>query len=156
MPNLYKKCNICFQEKSIFDFYKRSSSPDNFAYTCKLCDSKRYMIMKSIKGPELAAKQKEWRQNNKKRIRDTKRKSKYGLSGLEVDRLRAEQNYSCCICKKHESTLRRSLAIDHDHKTGENRGLLCDTCNRAIGLLQDNVYVLEQAVKYLQKYKKIG
>ncbi len=150
-----KKCSACSQEKEASEFWKRTISPDGLAYICKACDAPRYMRKKRKNPEEIAAKQKEWRDNNKKRIRDVKRNSKYGLSGEEADRMREEQFFACAICRRHESLLgKRGLVIDHDHKTDKIRGLLCDKCNRCLGLLDDSVDIIESAVRYLRKYQK--
>lgn len=67
-----------------------------------------------------------------------------------------EQGGVCAICNQPEThTSSRSrrvkmLAIDHDHKTGHIRGLLCNNCNRAIGLLGDDIETLLNAVEYLR------
>ena len=55
----------------------------------------------------------------------------------------------CLICRKEY----KSLSVDHDHKTGKVRGLLCGNCNRALGLLYDNIKVSVNVTKYLKKFK---
>jgi len=67
------------------------------------------------------------------------------------DKLFSEQNGCCAICNKHQSELKKSLEVDHDHKTGEVRGLLCDIHNKALGLFQDSIELMENAKKYLIK-----
>ena len=61
-----------------------------------------------------------------------------------------EQNGGCWICGK-QPTGKRALDIDHDHKTGKVRGLLCSNHNRAIGLLGDDIRALVKALDYLVK-----
>lgn len=74
--------------------------------------------------------------------------------------LRERQGGVCAICKRTE---RRShaltgtvwdLAVDHCHETGQVRGLLCNACNRGLGLLGDKVDTLEQVVQYLKKHRE--
>ena len=62
-----------------------------------------------------------------------------------------DQKGVCKICKK-VCTSGRALAIDHDHKTGLVRGLLCGKCNRGLGLFDDNVNLLLKAANYLKKH----
>ena len=71
---------------------------------------------------------------------------------LTPDDLRAlveHQGGVCWICGKKGTAFRR-LAIDHDHRTGEIRGLLCDYCNTTLGYLKDDVQWLAQAAAYLE------
>lgn len=61
------------------------------------------------------------------------------------------------ICQKEESDLRadgseRYLSVDHDHKTGKTRQLLCRKCNLIIGLAKDDCTVLKSAIEYLEKH----
>ena len=74
---------------------------------------------------------------------------KLGLSVEDYNTLLKKQNYGCAICQVHEMKLSKKLAVDHDHKTGRVRGLLCDSCNRGIGLLEDSSVVLRTAAEYL-------
>lgn len=71
-------------------------------------------------------------------------KSKYNLTPTEHDALISEQNSKCAIC---EDTTK--LHIDHDHRTGVVRGLLCHSCNVSLGHFRDNIQILEKAIKYL-------
>lgn len=65
------------------------------------------------------------------------------------------QNYECKVCKEEimysnkKENKSKTACIDHDHKTGKVRGLLCQTCNRAIGLLKDDINILQRAIDYL-------
>lgn len=75
--------------------------------------------------------------------------SVYGISpGVYEDMLRDQDN-KCRICKQH-----KPLVVDHDHNTGEVRGLLCHLCNRAIGFLQDDFDIVTSAAKYLKEWKE--
>jgi hypothetical protein len=59
------------------------------------------------------------------------------------------QNNSCLICGKKET--KRRLSVDHNHKTGKVRGLLCSHCNHILGLSYDNIKILQSAINYLNK-----
>lgn len=60
-----------------------------------------------------------------------------------------EQDATCPICDKALEA--EDSAIDHNHETGEVRGILCKTCNRALGLLGDNPETLQRGVEYLKE-----
>jgi len=76
---------------------------------------------------------------------------KYGISLKEWDAMFMSQSGCCAICNKHQSNFKYRLAVDHCHKTGKIRGLLCQNCNTAIGLLQDDPSLCVKAEKYLLK-----
>jgi hypothetical protein len=63
----------------------------------------------------------------------------------------ADQNGKCAICEKHSTEFSKNLAVDHCHLTGNIRGLLCDNCNRGMGLMGDNKINLQRAVEYLHR-----
>ena len=73
----------------------------------------------------------------------------YGIGYAEYNELFEEQAGECAICGAHQNDLDRPLFIDHDHDTGDVRGLLCMKCNSALGLFQDDASNLQRAVKYL-------
>lgn len=79
-------------------------------------------------------------------------KRAYGLDFKDYERMLETQNGVCAICSSPPPNNRKTrLAIDHCHKTGKVRGLLCDKCNRSIGLLKDDVNILAKAIEYLNK-----
>lgn len=72
----------------------------------------------------------------------------YGISYEEYSQMLLEQDDSCAICK---SSFTEKVCVDHDHSTGDVRGLLCDSCNRGVGLLKDDPVILQSALDYLNK-----
>jgi hypothetical protein len=86
-------------------------------------------------------------------------KYNYNISEKDYDNLFKNQNGVCAIC--HESEIIRKngkyqkLSVDHDHKTGEVRGLLCRSCNSALGRLKDDLNRSYSVYKYLLKYKPV-
>ena len=78
---------------------------------------------------------------------------KFGIKGATVEKynqLLEDQNYCCKICGRHVTEFKKNLHLDHNHKTGEIRGLLCGKCNLGLGNLDDNIGILEKAIKYLK------
>lgn len=71
---------------------------------------------------------------------------KFNLTPEQYQIMVDKQNGVCAICK---GTCSRKLAVDHDHKTGKVRGLLCNSCNRGLGYLKDNKENLQNALEYL-------
>jgi Recombination endonuclease VII len=78
---------------------------------------------------------------------------KYDLSPAEYDAMLTEQGGVCAICKQPDPE-GKALAVDHDHETNENRGLLCGLCNKAIGLMKDSQELLQRAIDYLRSHKE--
>ena len=64
-----------------------------------------------------------------------------------------EQQGCCYICGRHQDEFKFKLAVDHCHETGKIRGLLCHYCNKALGMFDDNVEILQSAILYLEKHK---
>lgn len=78
----------------------------------------------------------------------------YGISLAEYEKMLDLQNGACAICGKRETVRVRNgtirhMAVDHDHKTGKIRGLLCSRCNPMLGLAKDDSNTLLSAVRYL-------
>lgn len=74
-------------------------------------------------------------------------KRKYKITLEQYQELFEKQNGVCAICKGIEEG--RMLSVDHNHSTGKVRGLLCGSCNRALGLFQDSPVLLETAKEYV-------
>jgi hypothetical protein len=78
----------------------------------------------------------------------------YGLTVVEYADLRQKQNDRCAICEKpFGETRMKTPFVDHDHKTGKVRALLCGKCNAMLGMANDTVAILEKAVVYLKTHE---
>lgn len=91
----------------------------------------------------------------KEKRKDYYLKAKYNTSWEEFSNLFTTQNGTCCICMKKISIFAETsdyssvACVDHNHTTGEIRGLLCNHCNTAIGLLKENPELFKRAISYL-------
>lgn len=92
-----------------------------------------------------------YRQKNPLKIKNISLQKKFGISINEYQELSNKQKNQCAICEIAQSDLKRSLAVDHCHKTGKVRGLLCHHCNTAIGSLKENPKLFLKAIDYLEK-----
>ncbi len=93
------------------------------------------------------AKQKEWRKNNPEKAKHYGLKHKHNISLDDYKLMEQKQNGMCAICLKKDN----NLYVDHCHKTEIIRGLLCNSCNKALGLFYDSTESLKKAVEYLTK-----
>lgn len=148
-----KICTVCKEEKGYTQFYKSSREKDGYGYRCKTCDNKARMRSRNRNIPP---------KENKTKIgyRDRWLRSKYGITLQEYDTKLKQQKYCCAIClttspagEGIRKTRELSFAVDHDHDTGQVRGLLCNLCNRALGFFQDSGEIVYTAYSYLSKYK---
>lgn len=96
------------------------------------------------------------RAENPENIRAIRRKSKFGLTSEDFQVMLARQSGLCDICGNEFSHAKRrsAPAVDHDHKTGEVRGVLCGKCNSLLGFAKDNIDILERASDYLKQFRK--
>lgn len=90
--------------------------------------------------------QKEWRKRNKGIDKKYDLKRLYGLSLADFETLQKRQNYKCAICER-----KIELVVDHCHKTGKVRGLLCRSCNRVLGIFLDKPKLFLKASRYLKR-----
>ena len=79
---------------------------------------------------------------------------KYGLSVEDYESMLNTQDYKCKICGIKEYSKGKRLNIDHDHKTGKIRDLLCHNCNTALGHIDDNVETLKKMINYLETWNR--
>lgn len=87
------------------------------------------------------------KEKNKPFQKNSTLKYKYGLTLEDYQNMFERQNGVCAICEEIEEG--RMLAVDHDHKTNKVRGLLCGSCNRALGLFKDNPELISRAKEYV-------
>lgn len=113
---------------------------------CKPCNALASREFRK-KNPDKQKQYDKTRRESKKRFWIT---SRYGLTPEEFDAMKASQNNVCAICGTNRDLGRgRELHVDHNHETGKVRGLLCNFCNRGLGLFRDNIELLDKAKEYL-------
>jgi hypothetical protein len=139
-----KQCTVCKETKELDQFYNVKSTKDGKGYRCKECDNK--------------ARQK-WSANNPERSHLSQRqrnlKHRFGVDLEWYENQFKKQNYSCAICetKTNKTVGDRqfwNFSVDHCHDSGKIRGILCNNCNRALGLFQDNPELLKKAASYVE------
>jgi len=89
--------------------------------------------------------------------RDKSIKKKYNINQEEYEKIKKNQKGVCKICGSPRASIKRrniSFMIDHSHKHGHVRGLLCFSCNIGLGYFKDNIENLKNAIKYLEEDMK--
>lgn len=139
-----KTCNKCNQIKPLVEFYKaKTNTSDGRRGDCKSCKDSTIAI---------------WRGANKDRVKATARASnktnrlrnrlyRYKLTPDQYHQMLVDQNSLCKICSTHTND--KVLVVDHCHKTGKVRGLLCRKCDTLISLL-DNPDLFSKALSYIK------
>lgn len=147
-----KYCPKCKENKERFLFGKDLSHKDGLQSHCKKCRATAEKEKRKI--PEYAAYIKKYKQDpkNKRATKNAALKRLFGISIEDYDTMNKNQNglYTICNSKEVLSNM-RTLSVDHCHKTGSVRGLLCTNCNQGIGHFFDKIELLENAIKYLNK-----
>ena len=139
-----KKCTKCGELKSLDLFNNHIRYKDGKRFRCKRCESQDSKEAKKRKLSEdyLGTRLQE-RKHNLKRM--------FGISLEDYDLKLEQQKNVCAICGGLCKSGKR-LAVDHDHKTGKIRDLLCGNCNGGLGKFQDNPELLIKAADYLRKH----
>jgi hypothetical protein len=148
-----KTCSSCNELKPLKDFYKESRVKDGHMRRCKICHGLATAKYR-MENPEVyrKASSKYWNKSSKAKRHNAWLK-RYGLTKEEYETMFNNQNGLCLICKKQCSS-GQNLSVDHCHKTGRIRGLLCKKCNSALGMLEDNIEYFQTAILYLKSYEE--
>jgi hypothetical protein len=96
-----------------------------------------------------------WRKKNPEQRKAAKLKQYWPhltgkQAGLEYEKLLAIQNGECNGCSINQKNMKKAFAVDHCHKTGKIRGLLCDHCNLCLGHAKDDANILKRLANYLE------
>lgn len=151
-----KCCSTCKVNKPIEEFSLRSASPDGRHYYCRSCWKvrRREVYLKVRADPErlkklLAGVLRSGRKHQHKRGL----KENYGMTVEDYQEMHDRQGGVCAVCRKPETKVVKGavykLSVDHCHKTGRVRGLLCSRCNLMIGMAGDDTTLLTAAITYL-------
>jgi hypothetical protein len=133
-----KKCHKCKQVKPLADFHRRPNREHAYDGNCKACrshDSKQRNAL-----PEKQA-----------RYRELRYRRLYGVGLAQVEAMQRQQKGTCAVCGLEPSG---PFHVDHDHKTGKVRELLCLHCNALLGHCSDSIEVLKQAIAYLERHSQ--
>ena len=130
-----KECIKCKKTKKLKKFNKNRNNTTSMCKVCTKDNNKKYFA-----DPK-----------NKRKHRERQWK-KYGIKNMTYERyeeMLLQQDNRCQICGKHKNKLQRELAVDHNHTTGEVRGLLCKECNYFLGIVLEDVDFLKKVLDYL-------
>lgn len=172
-----KPCTLCKQVKPLTDFHKYKHTSKNgvistkYVSQCKECVSKQRKEedrRRRINDKRNERRQRQAKEGIKRKKYPRKKypssteynrmkslREDHGMTVQQYNTMLANQNGVCAICKKPESVISphtqvlKKLAVDHCHKTGKIRGLLCDKCNRMLGCAKDDRAILHNAIEYL-------
>lgn len=128
-------CSQCGIYKPLSQFHKHKICLYGVEPMCKECRLR---------------KRREYNRKYPERIRDTDLKAKYGMTIEDYNTMHARQDGRCAIC----GTSEEKLVVDHNHKTGQVRELLCHLCNAMIGCAREDIAILTSAVAYLQREQR--
>jgi len=130
-----KTCSHCKTRKTLKKFHKNKTSKDGYHHYCKTCKNDTRKLKYSSD------------ESYRLKLSLKTKQNTYNLTDAEIKYL-FDSYTSCCICFDPFKS-KRNTFIDHDHNTGKIRGLLCPSCNTALGLFKDNVSILKSAIIYL-------
>jgi len=130
------RCAKCETLKSKNEFYEDGRTYSGYSPYCKSCNNIDCKKRRSEK--------------TKETHRGIHLKASYGLSIQDYQTMLKDQNNACALCGRSEEY--KALSVDHDHKTGKVRGLLCNKCNTALGFFQDNIETVSKALDYLKRF----
>lgn len=136
---------MCGTEKPYSEFYSRKrvdkypKSNAGYSPQCKFCIREKQKIYRA-------------------KLTEDERRSIdlrhfFGIDAKRWNEMFTEQNGKCAVCEIHQSEMGRRFHVDHNHTTGEVRGLLCSNCNTGIGKLQESERIFSRAMNYLRKYR---
>jgi hypothetical protein len=134
------RCGSCQTDKSTDEFYVSRSTKTGLTYQCRVC-----MDARSEKGRQ--------KPESKMKAREGHLRRKFGMTHQEYEAKLASQGGGCAICGTTVPGGRgKWFHVDHDHKTGKARGLLCNKCNGALGLVNDNPRILQGMIDYVARH----
>jgi hypothetical protein len=140
-----KKCRTCGKTLPIDKFYSYLDNRTRKTYT--FLDCRRCHYLKTDQ-------RRKTKYNNNK---DAAFKQVWKKLGIDLTKEKAlklieAQEWKCALCR--DDLTETGSHVDHDHSTGELRGILCPACNKGIGHFQDDPHLLRLAIAYLERYSK--
>jgi len=144
-----KTCTKCKKAKSLDLFHNNKNNKDGKMYICITCRRNYKKEYYKKTADHQRKRSREYHNDHPNHNKEYILKSKYGISINDKIEMLKNQNNKCFGCNK--SLVETSSNIDHDHKTGKIRGLLCNNCNLTLGLVYDNISILQNLIRYLKR-----
>lgn len=156
-----KMCRKCFETKPASMFYKCSSNGDGLYAKCKACSQKQVASRREA-NPQLFKDSrrraylknetsKAYKERQSKYMWHWRMQRLYGITAEQFNSTLDRQGWSCALCgSEFVNGTNLIPQVDHDHVTGEVRGIICKRCNQGLGCLGDSIEGLERAVAYLK------
>lgn len=140
-----KRCLRCKAYRPGAEFHKNKARTDGLSQRCRPCQALHSAIA-----------QKKYRTQPAVKARYVERGlRRFGLTVAKYEEMLAAQGGVCAICKQPETYTRQGtvgrLCVDHDHKTGQIRGLLCHWCNLGVSAFKDEPTAARAAALYLER-----
>lgn len=149
-----KICTNCLTEKTEEEFNFKNKEKGTRSTVCKQCHCKYRREHYLANQQYYQRKARKWIKANPTKAEDQRLK-KFGITSAKYQEMLTTQNHACAVCSTPPARKKR-LAVDHCHSSGKVRGLLCSSCNLAIGLLQDDPVRMQAALDYLQKFRLVA
>ena len=146
-----KKCSRCKETKAVSDFPKDRSMRDGIKGHCITCQRFYTTDYRSRNANKVREYWRKYNIDNRDKIRNAALVRNFGITLRVYLRNLEKQGGGCAICGATPG--RRNFAVDHCHRTGKIRGILCHTCNVMLGSVEDSVTILQDAIKYLEGYR---
>ena len=159
-----KRCKKCGETKPLTEFHQATGMRDGYRSECKECSRAIRRAWYVANREHAIAEVKRWQQENKEHLHEYRREYRkrrkaedrdghlrrtFGITQADYEALLVSQGGGCAICAKRPGKI--SLHVDHDHETGEIRGLLCVGCNNALGQFHDDAALLDRAISYVER-----
>ena len=136
-----KTCPWCNIEKPLEQFLRRSTTKAGRGNICKDCHARVYPTRQ-----ERRKLRQEARVYTVESVRKYHLAQRYGLTESTLNGLYDKANNVCQVCSSS-----KDLCIDHNHKTGTVRGILCKCCNTALGMLNEDVVRIRKLIQYIEE-----
>ncbi len=146
-----KECKGCHEVFPLSDF-QLNTRKDGRTYRHPYCNDCRKQIHRDYYRSRVSADPDYGRVASRKSTL-----AKYGITPEEYQVMVEQQDGKCAICQRApegNGVSRHNLVVDHEHDTGKVRALLCDFCNRGLGIFRDSPELLEEAAKYLLAHRE--
>lgn len=159
-----KVCGQCGTRKPTAEFYARKGSPDGLTGACSECMKRYSLEYRNRPGKRglYNERSKVWRKAHPEQVSRTNRRNQlrilYGLTVEAYTAMLQVQFYKCAACgdKFDMEAKQKTPHIDHNHKTGEVRALLCGHCNAALGNVHESVDKLKALIAYLEQHNGLN